>query len=322
MLINYQKGGTQKNIYLAEDVEDIDCLQCGSNKNIKIHSEFGSIGIVRCNECNLVFTSPRPKNSEKNYDGNIKDFEKEYNYFFEDLLEHHRDKNYRQEIFIIKKHIPTGKLLDVGCNAGRFLSLAIHSGYEGFGIEPSESLAKLGKDKLALNIENCTLNRTKHKNKSFDVITAIDVFEHITNPLNFLRDCRNLLKDNGKLIIKIPNGNYSLFKLKLAKLLNKNIENLDIFDSYEHAVHHNKKSFKKMIEKENFIIEKIYAPYPINPPVWANYVGQYYQYPSPWFLDWKKIFLRKIFNFIGSLEVILGLEIHFQPDLMFILKKN
>ena len=138
MLKNYQKGGTQKKEYLHKDVENIDCLYCGNKKKIKIHKEFGFIGIVKCSKCNLIYTSPRAKNSEKNYDGKIEDFEKEYKYIFEESLEHHRDKNYNQEIYIIKKHAPFGKLLDVGCNAGRFLSLAVNNGFAGFGIDESK----------------------------------------------------------------------------------------------------------------------------------------------------------------------------------------
>ena len=39
--------------------------------------EFGSIGIVKCNNCNLIYTSPRPLESEKNYHGDINLYEKE-----------------------------------------------------------------------------------------------------------------------------------------------------------------------------------------------------------------------------------------------------
>ena len=35
------------------------------------HKEFGNIGIVKCANCNLIYTNPRPKNVEKNYHGDI-----------------------------------------------------------------------------------------------------------------------------------------------------------------------------------------------------------------------------------------------------------
>ena len=64
--------------------------------------------------------------------------------------------------------------------------------------------------------------------------------------------------------------------------------------------HHTKETLKNFVENNNFLIEKIYAPLPINTPVWAKYLGYYYQYPSPWLLDWKKILFRKIFHLIGK----------------------
>jgi 2-polyprenyl-3-methyl-5-hydroxy-6-metoxy-1,4-benzoquinol methylase len=39
----------------------------------------------------------------------------------------------------------------------------------------------------------------------FDLITAIEVIEHLENPSCFLRECRMLLADGGKLIITTPN---------------------------------------------------------------------------------------------------------------------
>ena len=318
----YERGGTQKNIYEIDEVEEINCLNCGSSKKNKLHVEFGSIGIVKCIKCNLIYTSPRPKNSEKNYHGNLKSYEKEFDYIFKGILTHHRDINYNQEISIIKKHKPAGKLLDVGTNAGRFLHLTIKSGFDGYGVEPSPSLSELANKKFNLKVQNCTLNESNYENNFFDIITAIDVFEHLNDPKQFLKDCNRFLKNDGKLVIKIPNGNYSLLKLKLAKLIGKKTSKMDIFDSYEHVVHHTKETFGDFIEKHDFKIEKIYAPLPINTPVWAKYVGQYYQYPSPWILDWKKILFRKCFHLIGRFEVYFKTKIYFQPDLLYVLKKN
>ena len=322
MIKNYEKGGTQKSLYQESDLEHVNCLNCNSNNEKLLHKEFGSIGIVKCKNCELIYTNPRPKNSENNYDGNIQNFENEFKYIFDNTLSHHRDKNYKQEIFFIEKYKNKGKLLDIGCNMGRFLYLINKKGFTGYGIEPSNSLFKLCVDKMRLNVENSTLLNTKHKEETFDIITAIDVFEHITKPKEFLEKSKKLLKKDGILVIKIPNGNYSMLKLLLAKLTRRKISKMDIFDSYEHVAHYNKKSFIKMIKNSNFVIKKVYAPLPINPPVWSKYVGQYYQYPTPWILDWKKNIFRSICHFIGKIEIFLNTNTNFQPDLMFILKKK
>ena len=126
------------------------------------------------------------------------------------------------------------------------------------------------------------------------------------------------LKKNKSILQK--NNFYLLYGENFG--LKKDIKDIDIFDSYEHVIHYTLSSFIKMASANGFKIVKTIAPKPINTPVWHKFVGQYYQYPSPWILDWKKVFLRKIFHMIGRIEILIGSQINFQPDLMVILKKN
>ena len=82
----------------------------------------------------------------------------------------------------------------------------------------------------------------------------------------------------------------------MAKALKKNIKNMDIFDSYEHVAHYSKETFKDIINKSNFIIEKIYAPMPIHPLFGQNILISII-YTPPWFWDWKKVDYEKIISF-------------------------
>ena len=64
------------------------------------------------------------------------------------------------------------------------------------------------------NVIKCDVNKDRFpfKNNYFDEIIAIALFEHLTNPLNFLRECYRTLKPNGKLIIITDNaGFYGIF---------------------------------------------------------------------------------------------------------------
>ena len=45
----------------------------------------------------------------------------------------------------------------------------------------------------------------KFKDKSFNTITVGCVLAHLENPSLFLRECNRVLKDNGKLILTVPN---------------------------------------------------------------------------------------------------------------------
>lgn len=279
------------------------------------------MGIVQCNNCGLIYTNPRAKSAEENYFGDATIFFNEAKLIFTGKRNHHRDRNYEYELKHIKIFKPNGKLLDIGCNMGFFLRKAREFGYEVQGIEPSPSLSKIATEQFNLNVQNSFFEKGILPPKSFDIITMIDVFEHVTNPLELLHTAYEVLNDAGILCIKVPNGNYNLLKLKLAKLLGKEQQH-DIFNSYEHVAHYTPETMKKILEKASFRIIKYLIPLPIHPPVWANLVGHYYQYPSPFILDWKRILTRNLFWQIGKAEKLFGLKPRFAPDLMFIIRKS
>jgi len=65
-MIDYERGGRQKERYGKEDVIERNCPLCNSGNYSKIYSERDAIGIVRCKDCGLVYTNPMVKEPEKN----------------------------------------------------------------------------------------------------------------------------------------------------------------------------------------------------------------------------------------------------------------
>ncbi|MHB8258884.1 MAG: class I SAM-dependent methyltransferase [Bacteroidia bacterium] len=318
---NYIRGGRQKNSYEIDEVETCNCPLCGQNKFSKIYKERKSLEIVRCLNCDLIYVNPRVKEAETNYWGNAEIYFNEARLIFSGKKKHHRDKNYEDELRKIKSFKSSGKLLDIGCSMGFFLKKARDFGYTSLGVEPSPSLSKIAQEEFKLNVINAYLEKASIATKSIDIITMIDVFEHVTNPSELLSSAKEILSDKGIVCIKVPNGNYNSLKLKLARM-SKREANHDIFDSYEHVAHYTKKTMKKMLEQNGFEIKKVFIPLPIHPPIWAKLVGHYYQYPSPTILDWKRVLFRNIFYVIGNVENSLGLKTSFAPDLLFIAVKK
>lgn len=318
---DYIHGGIQKDFYNESEVIAWNCPLCFSDQSRNIYRERGSLGIVECNRCGLIYTNPRARNAEENYFGDSNIFFDEARLIFKGIKRHHRDRNYEYELKRIRKFKSSGKLLDIGTNMGFFLRKAKQFGYDVCGVEPSPSLSKIAAENFKLNIVNDFFDASLFPSKHFDVITLIDVFEHVTNPQKILQDIYVVLKDDGILCIKVPNGNYNKLKLKLAKLFGKETQH-DIFNAYEHIVHYTPKTMRMMLERNGFKIKDFVLPIPIHPPVWANLVGHYYQYPSPFLLDWKRIMIRNIFYYIGKTEKGFGLKVEFAPDLMFIVEKK
>lgn len=317
---DYIHGGLQKDFYGTDDVEACPCPLCDTTKATELYRERGNLGIVRCDSCDLIYVSPRAKGSSENYHGDPAVYFEEARLIFSGKKAHHRDRNYEWEIDEIKKLKPSGRLLDIGTNMGFFLRKCVSAGFQGEGVEPSPALAKIARENFGLKITNSYFEAAGFAPSSFDVITMIDVFEHVSNPRELLGAARQVLADDGLLTIKVPNGNYNYLKQKLATKMKKEAQH-DIWDSYEHVVHYTPETMAKMAQKAGFKVEKLLLPPPIHSPVWANVVGHYYQYASPFWMDWKRITLRNLFYAAGRLEGALDKSPHFAQDLMFMLRK-
>ena len=316
----YIGGGTQKDFYNENEIEECPCPICDSEEFNLIDKERG-LSISQCSSCGHLYTNPRAKNSEENYFGDASHFFNEAKLIFSGKKSHHRDKNYEYELRKIKKYKASGKLLDIGTNMGFFLRKASDYGYNVEGVEPSPSLSEIARKQFGLKIHTAFVEQADLQPNDYDLITLIDVLEHVKDPKGILRKCFDLLKQDGILVIKVPNGNYVHLKMRLAKLLKKR-EGLDIWDCFEHVSHYKPNTFKRLVTNEGFEIIETFIPLPIHSPVWADHVGHYYQYPSPFILDWKRITLRNLFYWTGRLEKALGLNSRFGPDLMFVLKKH
>jgi 2-polyprenyl-3-methyl-5-hydroxy-6-metoxy-1,4-benzoquinol methylase len=309
--------------YTEEEVEYIHCPFCNGNDYKIITMERSVLGIVRCKICKLIYVNPRLKAPEKIYWGNENDYFEEARLIFAGKMPHHRDKNYLDDLRIIKRYKPKGNFLDIGSNAGFFLRLAkTNKDWNIYGVEPSKSLADLGCRYFHLNIKNAFLEDVGFEDNFFDIVTMTDVFEHLPHPGAILDKVHKIIKNDGILFIKVPNGLFNLTKLHLARLTNS-IKSYDIFDSYEHLVHYSEDTLSKMLEKNGFrVIYKNIAK-AVQTPVWQKYTGRYYQYPMPWVLDYKSYILRNLFYFIGLIEYfLLGFRAgYLAPNIIAIAKK-
>ena len=321
--MDYEKGGTQKEHYGPEDVMERPCPLCCGNNYSAIYKERGNIGVVRCKMCGLIYANPMVKEPEKNYWGDENKYFEEARFIFKGSAGHHRDLNYLEDLNIIENIKPKGNLLDIGTNMGFFLRHTRGRDWNAIGIDPSPALSEMARKYFGLNVKTTYLDKAGFEKEYFDIVTMTDVFEHIPEPKNLLADIRRVMKKDGILFIKVPNGNYNLLKLGLAKLTNR-LRDHDIFDSYEHVTHYSDNTLKAMLKACGYRVKKTYIGRPIQIPVWHKYVGRYYQYPSPWLLDWKNHAMRSLFYWISKVERVLrfGNIGYFAPNIIVVAEKN
>ena len=285
---DYLRAGTQKDEYSDEDVIVVPCPLCGSHDRVAVYREHGALVVSRCQGCSLLYTSPRTKAPEQVYWGSAENHYEEARLVFEGKAAHHRDPNYVEEAHFIRRYKPTGRFLDVGCHTGMLLRHVRRLGWTAVGVEPSPTLAKLATEGFGHDVYNCFLYELpNHERGAFDVIALSDVFEHIVEPLDFLRHVNRYLAADGVLYIKVPNARWNLFKQMMLKGLGRTPK-LGVWDSYEHVVHYTDRTLRTMLERAGFEVMRITIGKPIQTPIWHEYVGRYYQYPPPWILDWKR----------------------------------
>jgi SAM-dependent methyltransferase len=319
---DYERGGTQKDVYSAEEVVTVPCPLCDGRDATPLYTEHGAIVVSQCSSCSLIYTSTRIKSPEQIYWGNEDSYFEESRLIFAGKATHHRDPNYLEEIKLIERFKRGGRFLDVGCNLGMLLRLAMKRGWEAVGVEPSPSLSRLAA-RHGYKVHNCFLHELpKEDERSFDVIALSDVLEHICEPIPFLKTAAGYLKDDGVIYIKVPNARWNVFKQRALGLMRRKPAQ-GVWDSYEHVVHYTDVTLRKMLERGGLQPLLITMGKPVQTPVWHEHVGHYYQYPTPWALDMRRQLGRSVFHRLAQVERLLrrGSIGAFAPNVVAVARK-
>lgn len=99
---------------------------------------------------------------------------------------------------------PGGRLLEVGCASGGLLEYLQSLGWQTEGVEIDPVAVEQARLKK-LQVRLGQLEDQGYPHNHFDVIVMSHVIEHIHDPLELLRECRRILKPNGRLVIITPN---------------------------------------------------------------------------------------------------------------------
>jgi SAM-dependent methyltransferase len=98
-----------------------------------------------------------------------------------------------------------GVTLDIGCGVGSNLrALGLAGLYKTVGLDRSFYALSLAKSHLNLPLINGDLNQLPVRSKSFGLIIAMDILEHLEDDANGIRELYRVLKNEGTLIITVP----------------------------------------------------------------------------------------------------------------------
>ncbi|MFA5207640.1 MAG: methyltransferase domain-containing protein [Candidatus Paceibacterota bacterium] len=119
-----------------------------------------------------------------------------------------REKNWREFDFLFDKYLlPNDKVLDLGCGNARFYQSFKNKNVDYLGIDVSSKLIEIAKNnhpegKFEVSSIESILS------DSFDKVYSIAVLHHIPSHqfrLNFLKEIKRVLKDNGYLVLTVWN---------------------------------------------------------------------------------------------------------------------
>lgn len=194
--------------------------------------------IVKCNQCGLLRSDP------------VADEDVINQLYSESTFDYGGEVDGLKQTYIRYARIaaPQAKsVLEIGCGTGFFLEAALDNGFiEVAGVEPGKQVVAMAsdrvRDKIAVDIMRPGLFSSK-----FDLVCLFQVFDHLSDPLGILKECKALLSNGGRILLL----NHNTDALS-AKILG---EKSPIFD-IEHTYLYSPSTIAKILEKAGFKVVK------------------------------------------------------------------
>ena len=161
--------------------------------------------LMRCRECGLYFVGNRTadlvfgRSGAGDVAARIRDANEGYRDLRRDEERRLNQLNSRWRLDLMKPYCESGRLLEVGCGRGDFMSTARES-FEVFGVEPNPELAADARAEGNL-FEGLVADAPW---SDFDAAVSFHVLEHVDSPRDFVAEIASRVKPGGLLVLETP----------------------------------------------------------------------------------------------------------------------
>ena len=282
------------------------CLACGGDKSkvVRVIRRAGDARIVECGNCKLVQLAELPSREELDElysDGYFEGVGKDAGYEIYANQEAEYLRTFSEDVRRIREFVQNGQVLDVGCGFGYFVRSALEGGLDAYGIDLSEEGIREAEKHAPGRVFRGTVGDTDEiAGRSFDVVFASHLIEHITEPVSFLASLMPRLAEDGIVMFVTPNVESWLSRISGSRWVSYKIP--------EHVAYYSPKTIERLLNEVGLEVIAIDSAY------------QYYRLPFlmgkirdlirplgaivPKFENWSAFSHRMIRVTSGSLRVI------------------
>ncbi len=179
----------------------VSCHVCSSTRQ-DTFLEVRGFRVAQCKVCGLWYVNPQPTVEElMRFYVTYDDGDQWRN------GEEHFNRGVRDVIVRLKR---CGTVLDVGCGSGNFLQCMREVGFSVFGIEPSRTGSGYARSAYGIGTFRGMIEDylATNPNRTFDVVTLLNVLEHLTQPRETILELRRLISPDGLLIVVVPDARF------------------------------------------------------------------------------------------------------------------
>jgi SAM-dependent methyltransferase len=181
--------------------EFVPCHVCSSTRSHP-YLEGRGFTVVRCADCGLYYVNPQPRAQE---------LEQIYSAFDSGGQWREGEEHFSRAVCrAIRRFKGSGTALDVGSGSGNFLRAMRRAGFSVYGVEPSKTGSAYARNRHGIETFNGTIEQflASDPDRRFDVVSILNVLEHLKNPVPVLRELKATLLPSGILALVVPDARF------------------------------------------------------------------------------------------------------------------